>query len=201
MAVGSCQQRQIFMQIYVQHGGRQLGPFTEEELKAQLTSGSITPQDYVWWQGQANWVLLSQSQFAPAPVPGMPPPPAMPTPPPPPAADYLGLPRWVIICGCGIASFVGLALVLAFISVVAISVLIALGNQVKGVFTTINSQLETQTNSPDQTDQSSNTAPSPGSNDQSTNAAPAAPAPDSSTNNADSSKPPSGDTNSPPVNQ
>src|SRR5271154_4956980 len=74
------------------------------------------------------------------------------------------------------------ALILAFISVVAISVLIALGNQVKGVFTTINSQLETQTNSPDQTDQSSNTAPSPGSNDQSTNAAPAAPAPDSSTN-------------------
>jgi Flp pilus assembly pilin Flp len=33
------------------------------------------------------------------------------------------------------------ALILAFISVVAISVLIALGNQVKHVFTTISSQL------------------------------------------------------------
>ena len=33
------------------------------------------------------------------------------------------------------------ALILAFISVVAISVLIALGNQVKDVFTTISSQL------------------------------------------------------------
>ena len=33
------------------------------------------------------------------------------------------------------------ALILAFISVVAISVLIRLGNQVKGVFTTITSQL------------------------------------------------------------
>ena len=33
------------------------------------------------------------------------------------------------------------ALILAFISVVAISVLIALGNQVKSVFTTINGQL------------------------------------------------------------
>ena len=33
------------------------------------------------------------------------------------------------------------ALILAFISVVAISVLIALGNQVKNVFTTISSQL------------------------------------------------------------
>ena len=35
------------------------------------------------------------------------------------------------------------ALILAFISVVAISVLIALGNQVKGVFSTISSQLTT----------------------------------------------------------
>ncbi len=33
------------------------------------------------------------------------------------------------------------ALILAFISVVAISVLIALGSQIKGVFTTISSQL------------------------------------------------------------
>ncbi|MCE0499456.1 MAG: Flp family type IVb pilin [Methylacidiphilales bacterium] len=34
------------------------------------------------------------------------------------------------------------ALILAFISVVAISVLIALGNNVKSVFTTISSQLQ-----------------------------------------------------------
>ena len=33
------------------------------------------------------------------------------------------------------------ALILAFISVVAISVLIALGNQIKGTFTTISNQL------------------------------------------------------------
>jgi Flp pilus assembly pilin Flp len=33
------------------------------------------------------------------------------------------------------------ALILAFISVVAIAVLIALGNQIQGVFTTISSQL------------------------------------------------------------
>ena len=39
------------------------------------------------------------------------------------------------------------ALILAFISVVAISVLIALGNQVKGVFSTINSQLAVSTSS------------------------------------------------------
>ena len=39
------------------------------------------------------------------------------------------------------------ALILAFISVVAISVLIALGNQVKGVFTTITSQLSVASSS------------------------------------------------------
>jgi Flp pilus assembly pilin Flp len=39
------------------------------------------------------------------------------------------------------------ALILAFISVVAISVLIALGNQVKSVFTTISSQLAQAQNS------------------------------------------------------
>jgi Flp pilus assembly pilin Flp len=39
------------------------------------------------------------------------------------------------------------ALILAFISVVAISVLIALGNQVKSVFTTITSQLSVASSS------------------------------------------------------
>ena len=38
------------------------------------------------------------------------------------------------------------ALILAFISVVAIAVLIETGNKVKGVFTTINSQLSTAKN-------------------------------------------------------
>ncbi len=39
------------------------------------------------------------------------------------------------------------ALILAFISVVAISVLIALGQQVRSVFTTINNQLNQATSS------------------------------------------------------
>jgi hypothetical protein len=37
-------------------------------------------------------------------------------------------------------------IILAFISIVAISVLIALGNQVKSVFTTINSQIAAPAN-------------------------------------------------------
>lgn len=60
------------MQIYVQHNGQQLGPFTETELKALLAAGTVVPSDYIWWQGQANWIPLSQSQFALPGTSGMP---------------------------------------------------------------------------------------------------------------------------------
>jgi hypothetical protein len=49
------------MQIYIHRNNEQLGPFTEAEVRAQLASGAISPQDHVWWQGQANWMQLSQS--------------------------------------------------------------------------------------------------------------------------------------------
>lgn len=52
------------MQIYVNRNNQQLGPFTEEEIKAQLASGSISLLDHVWWEGQATWIPLGQSSFA-----------------------------------------------------------------------------------------------------------------------------------------
>jgi len=70
------------MQVYVHKNNQQLGPFTEAEIKAQLAAGTITLQDHAWWQGQANWVPLAQTQFAttsplaapavPTPISGMP---------------------------------------------------------------------------------------------------------------------------------
>jgi uncharacterized protein DUF4339/uncharacterized protein DUF4190 len=57
------------MQIYIHRNNEQLGPFTEAEVRAQLASGAISPQDHVWWQGQANWIPLGQSPLA---VPGTP---------------------------------------------------------------------------------------------------------------------------------
>ena len=249
------------MQIYINRNNQQLGPFTEAEVKAQLASGTISLQDHVWWQGQANWVTLAQSPFA-APVdqttPGTTPP--IPAPPAATTAPYpvgnvrvtSNLAIWALVCGClglflsllaSIPAIVlghlslsqikknpalkghGMALaglilgyvftfLLPIISIVAISVLIALGNQVKDTFKTINSQLpETATNSPDQSatnsDQATN-APDPNtptatptnSADQSTNAADqntptATPTntPDSSTNSPDST------TNAAPMNQ
>jgi hypothetical protein len=52
------------MRIYIHRNNEQLGPFTEAEVKAQLVSGAISPQDHVWWQGQANWIPLGQSPLA-----------------------------------------------------------------------------------------------------------------------------------------
>ena len=249
------------MQIYINRNNQQLGPFTEAEDKAQLASGTISLQDHVWWQGQANWVTLAQSPFA-APVdqttPGTTPP--IPAPPAATTAPYpvgnvrvtSNLAIWALVCGCvsllcglfasipaiilghmgraeikknpslqggGMAlagmilGYVFTVLFVLYLGVVGISVLIALGNQVKSTPKTTIEAPDQSTNSPDQSatnsDQATN-APDPNTPtatptngaDQSTNAADqntptATPtnAPDSSTNTPDST------TNAAPMNQ
>ena len=91
------------MQYFIHHAGQQLGPFTEAEVKAKLAAGALSPQDLVWWEGQADWVPLGQvSAFAagtPA-IPGMPSAPAVPA-----AAALMGAPTsklaiWSLVCGC-----------------------------------------------------------------------------------------------------
>jgi hypothetical protein len=65
------------MQIYIHRDNQQLGPFTEAEVKAQLAAGTISPQDHVWWEGQANWMPLGQSTLMASgspPAPGLTPP-------------------------------------------------------------------------------------------------------------------------------
>jgi hypothetical protein len=236
------------MSFYVQHDGKQLGPYTEAEVRAQLAAGTISPQDHVWWEGQPDWVVLAQSSLLAPAEPGVTPPPAVAPPPPP--AQVVGAPQptsklavWALVCGClGIVFSVlasipaiilghlslsqikknpgmqghGMALaglilgycftvLLPFISIVAISVLIALGNQVKGTFNTIQAQENTvqSTNSADQSASSSDqTTNAP---DQSTNA-PAQPTaapvntPDQSTNSAAATPAtPDQSTNSPPA--
>lgn len=88
------------MQIYVHKNNQQLGPFTEDEIKAQLAAGTITLQDHVWWQGQANWLPLGQTSLVTpgaAPIPGAPAPAVyvpgaiMPT-------SKLAI--WSLVCGC-----------------------------------------------------------------------------------------------------
>jgi hypothetical protein len=98
------------MQIYVHRNNQQLGPFTEEQLKAQLADGTLSLQDHAWWQGQTNWVPLSQTPFAATPSPGVPSiPGAVPAIPAfnPPYEKTSNLALWSLICGicslfCGI---------------------------------------------------------------------------------------------------
>jgi hypothetical protein len=102
-------------------------------------------------------------------------------------------------------------ILLPLISVIAISILIALGNQVKDTFKTINSQLAAAqaadtTNSANPNSTNSDTTPAPNAPDQSTNSAPATPAPtpssSSSTNSPDTSTNAApATTNAPPMNQ
>jgi len=185
------------MQIYVHKNNQQLGPFTEAEIQAQLSAGTLTLADPVWWEGQASWLPLGQSPFAAALVPGVPPvPPSIPgvSPIAPPAGERTsGVAIGSLVCGIlgfftggllGIVAVIlghiglsqikknptlkghGMALaglilgyvsfVLIFISIVAISVLIALGNQVKGTFKTIDAQINSAQHDSDNSTNSDN---------------------------------------------
>ncbi|MEX2217107.1 MAG: GYF domain-containing protein [Phycisphaeraceae bacterium] len=45
---------------YVNKGGRQVGPIDAAQLKHMATSGQLSPQDYVWKEGMAQWVHAQQ---------------------------------------------------------------------------------------------------------------------------------------------
>lgn len=198
------------MQIYIQHNGQQLGPFTEAEFRAKLASGEISAQDHVWYQGMANWMPVAQSPLVGPVVPG-----ALPIPnatyPVAPTAKY-AVPA--LVCGClalicsiftsipaiilghmslseikknpgmqgrGMAlagmilGYVLTAFSILYFAVVGISILIALGNQVKNEEDKAKTEMVTpstsneSTNSPDQNATAPATTTTPAtSSDQST---------------------------------
>jgi Domain of unknown function (DUF4190)/GYF domain 2 len=51
------------MQIYVFRDEQQTGPFTEAEIRAELAKGTLTVNDMVWWEGQAEWQPLGTTTF------------------------------------------------------------------------------------------------------------------------------------------
>ena len=60
------------MQIYIHKNNQQLGPFSVDEIKAQLSAGTLSLQDPAWWDGQTSWVSLGQSPLAASLTPGVP---------------------------------------------------------------------------------------------------------------------------------
>jgi hypothetical protein len=181
--------------IYVVRGTEQVGPFTENDIRAQLASGAITGDSLVWWDGLPEWTALSRSPLAsllaspgtaPAVVAGAVPAPALAVGVVAPGTaktstlalvslitGIVGIPTFFCY-GLGLALGIvavvtghisrgqlaknpaeggkGMALaglicgytsiVLTLVAIVGIAVLIALGNQVKTVFSTISSQLQ-----------------------------------------------------------
>jgi len=47
------------MQIFIQHQGRQCGPFTVDQVRSNLANGIYQPSDLAWYEGAAGWLPLS----------------------------------------------------------------------------------------------------------------------------------------------
>ncbi len=87
------------MDFLIHHDGREMGPYSESEVRSRLLSGAILSSDLAWHEGASDWAPLSSfSQFPGRPRPITPPPvpaslksesvlpPAASPPPPPPLA-------------------------------------------------------------------------------------------------------------------
>src|SRR5437660_5507635 len=61
------------MQIHIARDGKQLGPFSLEDMNRQLAGGTLRLSDQAWYEGAAGWAALSTvpgvSAAAPASAP------------------------------------------------------------------------------------------------------------------------------------
>ena len=77
----------------IRHEGRELGPYSESEIRARLIAGAITLTDLALSEGATEWTSLSSfTQFGtsyrePSATPSPPPPPLPPSPAPAPRPD------------------------------------------------------------------------------------------------------------------
>ncbi|NBX76794.1 MAG: RDD family protein [Proteobacteria bacterium] len=56
---------------FISVNGQNLGPFTEEDMRAKLKTGEITSTTFIWCEGMANWIPLGQSPFGASMPPQM----------------------------------------------------------------------------------------------------------------------------------
>lgn len=63
------------MEFLIHHDGREIGPYSESEVRSRLISGAIISSDLAWHEGAPDWAPLSFfPQFASKPRPITPPP-------------------------------------------------------------------------------------------------------------------------------
>jgi membrane protein YdbS with pleckstrin-like domain len=56
------------MEFLIHHAGREIGPYSESEVRSRLLSGAINSSDLAWHEGASDWTpLFSFVQFAPSP--------------------------------------------------------------------------------------------------------------------------------------
>ena len=72
------------MEFLIHHDGREIGPYSESEVRSRLISGAINSSDLAWHEGAADWApLFSFAQFTSNTSRQTPPPlPTSATPPP-----------------------------------------------------------------------------------------------------------------------
>lgn len=64
------------MQIHIARDGKQLGPFSLEEINRQLAAGTLSLSDNAWYEGAAGWAPLSSVPGVTGPAAGVSPAPA-----------------------------------------------------------------------------------------------------------------------------
>jgi len=56
------------MEFLIHHDGREIGPYSESEVRTRLLSGAINSSDLAWHEGASDWApLFSFAQFTSAP--------------------------------------------------------------------------------------------------------------------------------------
>jgi membrane protein YdbS with pleckstrin-like domain len=56
------------MEFFIHHDGREIGPYSESEVRSRLISGAINSSDLAWHEGASDWAPLSSfAQFTSAP--------------------------------------------------------------------------------------------------------------------------------------
>jgi hypothetical protein len=64
------------MQIHIARDGKQLGPFSLEQINQQLATGALSLSDNAWYEGASGWAPLSTVPGVTGAVPSATPPPA-----------------------------------------------------------------------------------------------------------------------------
>jgi uncharacterized RDD family membrane protein YckC len=48
------------MEIYIEKNGEEIGPFSEDQVRAMLSAGTASPSDMMWYEGEPTWVSLAK---------------------------------------------------------------------------------------------------------------------------------------------